>query len=101
MASRIDLQKTLEGILGTRNVYFQPPASLQMKFPCIKYDFSKPELVHADNSILFEHHTYSVTLIHKDPDNTVWESILHLPYCRFDRMYKADNMYHYVFSITI
>lgn len=101
MASRLDLQQTLEGILGTRNVYFQPPMSLVMKYPCIKYDFSQPDVVRADNIILFEHDSYSVTLIHKDPDNAIWKSILNLPYTRFDRTYKSDNLYHYVFTITI
>lgn len=101
MASRIDLQHILEGILGTRNVYFQPPMSLQMKYPCIRYEFSKPELVRADNNIYLEHHTYSVTLIHKDPDNTVWEQILKIPHCRFDRTYKSDGLYCYNFTITI
>lgn len=101
MASRLDLQHTLEGVLGTRNVYFQPPMSLQMKFPCIRYELSKPEIVRADNNILFEHHSYTMTLIHKDPDNTIWEALLRLPYCRYDRMYKSDNLYHYVFTITI
>lgn len=101
MVSRMDLQKKLEDILQTRNVYFQPPATIKMSYPCIIYDFAKPVLLRADNAIYKENINYSVTLITSDPTNTTWRDILALPYCRYDRMFKSDNLYHYVFSITI
>lgn len=101
MASRMTLQTTLEGILGTRNVYFQPPANIKIKYPCIIYDFAKPVLLRADNAIYKENKTFSVTLIDTNPDSIFYDTLLHLPYCRFDRMFKSDNLYHFVFSITI
>ena len=37
MRNRLDLQKIFEDILGSKNVYFQPPESLKMKYPAIRY----------------------------------------------------------------
>jgi len=37
MAPRLELQEVLESLLGSRNVYFQPPLNLKMNYPCIIY----------------------------------------------------------------
>ena len=37
MGSRLELQSKLEELLGSRNVYYQPPESLKMKYPAIRY----------------------------------------------------------------
>ena len=34
---RNDLQKLLVEVLGSKNVYFQPPESVKMKYPAIVY----------------------------------------------------------------
>ena len=47
MAPRLDLQKLLVELLGSDNVYFQPPPSVQMNYPAIVYklDDEKTELL--------------------------------------------------------
>ena len=40
MASRLDLQSKLEKLLGNKNVYYQPPESLKMEYPAIRYSRS-------------------------------------------------------------
>ena len=37
MASRRELHEILVGILGSKNVYYEPPSSLLMKYPAIVY----------------------------------------------------------------
>ena len=37
MANRLDLQALLEDLLGSRNVYYQPPESDKMNYPAIVY----------------------------------------------------------------
>ena len=37
MANRLDLQALLEDLLGSRNVYYQPPESVKMNYPAIVY----------------------------------------------------------------
>ena len=99
MASRLDLQTLLESMLGSRNVYFQPPESVELKYPCILYKLNKVKTDKADNTLYKKDNSYTVTLIHRDPDNTLKDELLYLPYCSFDRFYTADNLNHYVYTI--
>lgn len=99
MASRLNLQTELEELLGSRNVYFQPPASVQMKYPAIRYSLQDIENRHADDQTYKQAKAYQLILIDPDPDSEYIDAILQLPYCRFDRSYPADNLNHYVFTI--
>ena len=40
MASRLELHEEFCNILGSRSVYFQPPASIKLNYPCIVYSIS-------------------------------------------------------------
>ena len=51
MAQRLILQSALEAILGSRNVYFQPPSGFQMQYPCIVYTLDNDFVARADNKI--------------------------------------------------
>lgn len=95
MASRLNLQTELEEILGSRNVYFQPPESLKMKYPCIRYSLAGMVSRHADNRIYSNTKRYEVTVIDHDPDSDIYEKILDkFEMCSFDRSYVADNLNH-------
>lgn len=99
MASRLGLQALLEDILGSRNVYFQPPDSVAMKYPAIRYSLSNIENVNANDLPYKQSKTYEVILIDSDPDSQYVDRISQLQYCRFDRYYPADNLNHYVFTL--
>lgn len=99
MASRLELQDELEKLLGSRNVYFQPPASVQMKYPAIRYSLSNIEKWHADGMPYKKARGYELILIDPDPDSVFVDAISMLPYCRFDRYYPSDNLNHYVFTL--
>lgn len=101
MASRLKLQENLERILGNRNVYFQPPASVKLKYPCIVYKFANIRNENANNQPYLTNKDYTITLIHNNPDNTVVDELARLPMCKSDTSYVKDNLYHYVFSIII
>ena len=49
MDKRQTLQSELEAILGSRNVYYQPPANLKMQYPAIRYKKQKIISKKADN----------------------------------------------------
>lgn len=100
MGNRLDLQTILEELLGSRNVYFQPPASIKMKYPAIVYSRKNLSLIHANNHVYGQLPEYEVTLIDPDPDSVFIEKLLQLPYCRFDRHFTSDDLNHDVFSIT-
>lgn len=99
MASRLELQTELEEILGSRNVYFQPPESVKMKYPAIRYSLSSIENIYADNLAYKQTKAYELILIDPDPDSEYADKLSQLPYCRFDRFYPADNLNHYIFTI--
>ena len=99
MGSRIELQALLEELLGSRNVYFQPPESIRMKYPAIVYSLNNIEKFHASNAIHKQNVVYTITYIDEDPDSENVEKIFKLPYCNFDRFYTSDNLNHYIFTI--
>ena len=41
MKNRIELQTLLEELLGSKNVYYQPPNNLSMSYPAILYSTDK------------------------------------------------------------
>ena len=49
MESYLRLQETLETILGSENVYFQPPESYKIEYPCIIYERANIKAIKADN----------------------------------------------------
>ena len=99
MGSRIELQAMLEELLGSRNVYFQPPESIRMKYTAIVYSLNNNEKFHASNAINKRNVAYTIAYIDEDPDSENVEKISKLPYCNFDRFYTSDNLNHYIFTI--
>ena len=96
---RVELQIELEKIIGSRNVYFQPPPTFMIQYPCIIYTLSNDKVDYANNNRYKEMNRYSVILIDKDPDSVFLKQIKKMPYCSFDRTYVSDNLNHYSFTI--
>lgn len=99
MASRLDLQTKLEDLLESRNVYYQPPESLKMEYPAIRYSKSDISSRHADNMKYTNINRYEIIVIDKRPDNDVIEKILDLPLSTFERHYVSDNLNHDVINL--
>lgn len=99
MGTRLELQKILEKMLGTRNVYYQPAENLQMQYPAIKYQKADDITYHGDNIKYLNRNCYDITVIDNIPDNEVIDKILTLPYSSFDRHYKANNLNHDVIQL--
>lgn len=99
MDRRPELQELLEELLGSRNVYFQPPASVLMRYPAIRYKLSDIQKVSANNFAYMCYNAYEVTYIDRNPDNNVVSKLMSLPMCAFDRYYVTDNLNHYVFRL--
>lgn len=99
MGLRLNLQAQLETILGTTNVYFQPPANVRMQYPCIVYTRDNALTRFAGNLPYRYTKRYQVTIIDRDPDSLIPDKVAALPMCTFDRSYVADNLNHDVFSL--
>lgn len=100
MANRIELQAIFEEILGSRNVYFQPPETVKMKYDAIRYELAAKDIKRANNRLYLFTNCYDGVVITKDPDTTIPDAILsHFEMCSFGRPYIADNLNHYPFTL--
>lgn len=99
MSSRLNLHEELCEILGSRNVYFQPPSSVKMNYPAIVYSRKKPEIRFANNGVYAHLQCYEVTVIDKNPDSEIAVKLFNRPLTGFDRHYKADNLNHDTFTL--
>ena len=96
---RLQLQQDLEALLGSGNVYFQPPSSVKMEYPAIVYARDDLDAKHADNAPYNTTWRYQVTYISRDPDTDIPKAIGHLPMCAIVSIFVADNLNHYVFAL--
>ena len=96
---RVELQRMLEGLLGSRNVYFQPPTGTKLQYPCIVYNLDSANDIHADDKIYRRLYRYSLTYITKNPEDPMRDTIDDLQYCRFDRFFASDNLNHFTYTI--
>lgn len=99
MAPRLELQALLEVILGSTNVYFQPPASNLMSYPAIVYSKDDEDIKRAGNNLYQITKRYQVTVIDKNPDSDIPGKVAALPMCTFDRHYTAQNLNHDVYNL--
>lgn len=99
MADRLELQSLLEGVLGSRNVYFQPPASVRLQYPAIVYKRSNIRNTFAENNVYKQSYFYEVTVIDYDPDSEIVHKVSKLPQTKHDRSFASDGLNHDVFTI--
>lgn len=94
-----ELQLYLESVLGSSNVYFQPPESMKMSYPAIVYCRTKIDNKHANNRVYLQSKAYQLTVIDKDPDSKIVKKVSKLPLCSFDRHFTSNNLNHDVFTL--
>lgn len=97
--NRLELSQIFRFILGSKNVYFQPPPTVQMNYPCIKYERSNIRTHYADNIPYKNKKRYTVTIIDKNPDSVIPDKVGQLPTASYERFYTADGLNHDVYTI--
>lgn len=97
MSRRLELSELLHEIC--ENVYYQPPPSVQLIYPCIIYERRTGDTIFADNVPYHFTYCYTVTCIDPDPDSEIPERIAELPMCKMDRCYTAENLNHSTFVL--
>ena len=99
MADRLELHSVLQELLGSSNVYYQPPESIKMQYDAIRYSKKTIDSKYANDRKYSMIDCYEIIVISRLPDNPVIKKLLSLPYCRYDRHYIADNLHHDVLTI--
>lgn len=97
MKDRNDLHRLL--LTYCRNVYFQPPESQKIQYPCIIYSENTIDTQKADNRNYLYHCSYDLRYITKNPDDPLRYQLLELPYCQRGKHYAKDNLHHYPYTI--
>jgi hypothetical protein len=102
--SRLDLHDILIDILGTTGapisrVYFQPPPTMKMEYPCIIYKRSNRRDFFSSDRMYLTMKQYSVTIVDEDPDSEIPDKILGLPYCSFTTHFAVDGLNHDVYTL--
>lgn len=91
----------LTGFLGTGNVYFQPPESVKLVYPCIVYERKDAETLYSNGVCYAYMQIYDVTIIDKDPDSGLPKRFAEeIPCAAFDRHFTNGNLHHDVFVVT-
>lgn len=99
MADRLELHSVLQELLGSSNVYYQPPESIKMQYDAIRYSKKNIDSKYANDRKYSMIDCYEIIVISRLPDNPVIKKLLSLPYCSYDRHYVADNLHHDVLTI--
>lgn len=81
------------------HVYFQPPESLKLTYPCIVYELDRFDTAYANNLPYVTRERFSATVIDRDPESAIARQMTALPQCRHEQHFVSDNLHHDVFTI--
>lgn len=93
------LQKLLERLLNSRDVYSKPPSSNKLGYPCIIFQKDGENVKFADDSRFVYYNRYSLIVVSREATPKVCDDIANLPLCSFLKRYVADNLYHNVYQL--
>lgn len=105
LGRRLNLHEELCEVLGSRNVYFSPPETVKIHYPCIVYHRAQGRNLNADNMMYLNMPSWDLTIIDEDVDSELPEKLLvyfrqsNNHYIREERPYMADNLTHYPFYL--
>lgn len=101
MADRLYLHDLLTNLLESRNVYFDPPESVKIKIPAIRYTYKPDVTLDANDGNYITFAGYEVILIDYDPDSEYVTKLKSIQYSRFVNHYTVDGLHHWVFNLYI
>ena len=93
MGSRLQLHDQL--LSFSPNVYFQPPSSVTMKYPCIVYSKTSKMRHYANDVVYKSLQEYRITVIDANPDSVIGDNIENaLQYCEITQHQTINNLNH-------
>ena len=97
---RLDLHREFVDLFAPNKVYYEPPETLKITYPCIIYGRDYIKLDKADNFNYIKSNRYQLMIIDRNSDNKVIETILdHFSSSSYDRHYIADGLHHDVITL--
>jgi len=98
-AKRLELHELLVSILGSRNVYFQPPENVKINYPAIIYSRVKINNKYANNLVYNQQCVYQIVVVDKDPDSIISESISKILTISHENNFTKDGLHHDVYRL--
>ena len=83
-------------------VYYDPPTSIQMEYPCFRFVMNNTDSRYADNVHYINHKRWAITYITRDVeeiDQVIKEVLDKFKYSTHETTYKAENLVHVVFNL--
>lgn len=100
MKTRLELHEKLVEVLGSSQVYFEPPTNVIIKYPAIVYELNGESTKRANNKRYIVYNTYTATHMYKSLKNELKEQILEaFTYVDYDRRLVSDGLYQDVYTI--
>lgn len=99
MGRRLELHAIFTSLLDPPNVYFQPPETIVMQYPCIVYQRDSAHTAFADGIPYWIVRRYQVTVIDRNPDSDILDKVAALPKCLFNNHFVANNLNHDVYNL--
>ena len=96
---RLKLDDVLRETLGSTNVYFQPPESVKMQYPCIVYNVAKIPVTFADNKAYLTNPRYVIRYITYAPDDPMRFKLIEVLGVPIIQTYAKDGLYHYILEL--
>lgn len=100
MRTRLEFHQEMLDNLSTSHIYFQPPESIKLVYPCVIYKIDRNNILHADDKPYQKTVKYIVTIIDKNPDSALPSELENrFKYVSLDRVFTKDGLNHFVYSI--
>ena len=99
MSNRLGFRAYLKRHVTVKNLYFQPPESEKLKYPCIIYSRDSSWDRWGDNGKYLKYKGYNIIYVSRTPDDSAVDALESLPFCSYSRHYVADNLNHDVFEL--
>lgn len=99
MPTRLELHVKLVELLGSTNVYFQPPESQKLNYPAIVYSKNDLKNKFADDDFYLQSKQYKLTFIDPNPDSDLFEKASKFMKAKFVTRFSNQGLNHEVYTI--
>lgn len=82
------------------NLYYQPPESIHLNYPCIIYQLKGLDSTYANDNPYIQKVSFEATYITRSSTSSVITNLGKLSCSKFDRYFVTDNLHHYVYTFS-
>lgn len=94
------LRDTMTNAGEEPHLYYQPPESIKLEYPCIIYQLGSINSTYANDMPYTHGVSFEATYITRNPASPVVTELAKIPQSKFDRYFVSDNLHHYVYTFS-